>query len=235
MNLKTLIKEWLFERYEIPTFGSSISRLKASGFRPAVWLDVGAHHGEVASMFRKAWPDAKGFCLEGQAEPLKALRARFEGDATVEIIPKLAGAKPQERVILRGRETSASVLEEDVHPQSETQEAEMTTIDHELSRFPPVTGAFLVKIDTQGYELEILKGAENCLQKTEALILEVNFLEIHKGVPLADELVAWLKERGFLVYDIAGITRRPKNRSLWQADFVFVPANSPLRADKSYA
>jgi len=234
MNPKKLIKEWLFDHYEVPTLGRSISRLKASGFRPAVWLDVGAHHGEVASMFRQTWPDAKGVCIEGQIRPLKSLRARFQGDPVVQIIPKLAGAKIQERVILRGRETSASVLEEDVHPQSETQEAEMTTLDQELSRFPSTTGVCLVKIDTQGYELEILKGGENCLKKTGALILEVNFLEIHKGVPLADEVMAWLRERRFVVYDIAGITRRPKKRSLWQADFVFVPENSPLRADKSY-
>ena len=185
-------------------------------------------------MFRQTWPDAKGVCIEGQIRPLKSLRARFQGDPVVQIIPKLAGAKPQERVILRGRETSASVLEEDVHPQAETQEVEMTTLDQEISSFAQAAGTRLIKIDTQGYELEILKGAEECLKKTGALILELNFLEIHKGVPLADEVLAWLKQRGFLVYDIAGITRRPKNRSLWQADFVFVPENSPLRADKSY-
>ena len=234
MNLKKLIKEWLFERYEVPTFGGSIRRLKAAGFQPDIWMDVGAHHGEVASMFRQAWPDAKGICLEGQAEPLKFLRARLQGDSNIQIIPKLAGAKPQERVILRGRETSASVLEEDVHPQAETQEVEMTTLDQEISRFAQAAGTRLIKIDTQGYELEILKGAEECLKKTGALILELNFLEIHKNVPLGEEVIAWLKARKFVIYDIAGITRRPRDRALWQADFLFVPESSPLRADKSY-
>jgi hypothetical protein len=47
-------------------------------------------------------------------------------------------------------------------------------------------------------------------------------------------LIAWLNERDWVAYDICGLTRRPLDQALWQADLIFVPRNSPLRADKRW-
>lgn len=233
-RIKEFIKDRIFERYELPHLKESIKRIKKAGFRPALWVDVGAHCGDVAALFRQTWPEARGVCLEGQESPLKQLKGRFQNDRQVTILGKLAGARSKKGVVLHGQETSASVLEEHVKPQAQKQEVEMTTLDQEIPLSPSTPGEKLIKIDTQGYELEILKGAEGVLQNTGVLILELNLIEIHKGVPLADEVIAWLKSRGFQIYDIAGLTRRPRDRALWQADFVFVPVHSPLRANKSY-
>lgn len=233
-NLKQSLKQWLFERYEVPTLESSLRRLKGAGFRPAVWVDVGAHQGEVADLFLQIWPQSTGVCLEGQAGPLRRLQERFQNKPNIRIVAKLAGASAKKEVVLHGQETSASILEENVNPQAGRQEVEMTTLDLELGGDPALNGPKLIKIDTQGYELEILEGAETTLKTTEVLILELNFIEIHKGVPLGDEIIRWLRDKGFCVFDITGITRRPKDRTLWQADFVFVPEKSFLRTDKSY-
>lgn len=233
-SIKELIKQRLFERYEMPHLVGTVQRMRNAGFRPSLWVDVGAHRGEVSTLFRQTWPEAMGVCLEGQANPLKELKERFQSDPQVTVLGKLAGAISKKGVVLHGQETSASVLEESVNPQAGMQEVEMTTLDMEIPHLSPVLGEILIKIDTQGYELEILNGAEGVLKTSGALILELNLIEIHKGVPLADEVIVWLKSRGFQIYDIAGLTRRPRDRALWQADFVFVPVHSPLRANKSY-
>ncbi|MEH1792137.1 hypothetical protein [Nostoc sp.] len=39
---------------------------------------------------------------------------------------------------------------------------------------------------------------------------------------------------GLLAYDICGLTRRPLDQALWQADLIFVPRNSPLISDKRW-
>jgi len=59
-------------------------------------------------------------------------------------------------------------------------------------------------------------------------------LDIHRDVPLLADIVGWLADRSFVTFEICGLARRPLDKAMWQADFVFVPANSPLRADKRY-
>jgi hypothetical protein len=59
-------------------------------------------------------------------------------------------------------------------------------------------------------------------------------IDIHKDVPLLDDLVIFLREMGFVAYDICGLTRRPLDQALWQADFIFVPRECALRSDKRW-
>jgi hypothetical protein len=66
------------------------------------------------------------------------------------------------------------------------------------------------------------------------VLAEVNLLDLHKNVPLLADLVGWMSERGWVAYDICGLTRRPLDHALWQADMIFVPSDSPLRADKHW-
>ena len=45
----------------------------------------------------------------------------------------------------------------------------------------------------------------------------------------------WLAERGWVAFDICGLTRRPLDDALWQADMLFAPGTSELRRDKKWA
>ena len=233
-KIKRTLKALLLKKIEIPFMDASLMRLKKAGFEPTFWVDVGAYKGEMVAMLRGIWPEAKGICFEGQASALAGLKEKIGEDSKVTVVEKLVGAASSKMVVLHGQETSASILEEHVNPQSVRQVVEMITLDEEITKKFQIIKEVLIKVDTQGYELEVLKGAEGLLKYTGALILELNLIEIHKGVPLVDEVISWLKSRGFLMYDIAGLTRRPKDRALWQADFIFVPINSPLRLSKSY-
>jgi len=66
------------------------------------------------------------------------------------------------------------------------------------------------------------------------ILAEVNLLDIHEGVPLLHEMTSWLSQRGFVAYDICGLTRRPLDDALWQVDMIFVRQDDALRADKTF-
>ncbi len=91
---------------------------------------------------------------------------------------------------------SSSVLEPLLHPPIGTRkvEVEMTTAD---KLFKEDNVDFL-SIDVQGYELEVLKGAEKLLNQVNYVITEVNKTEQYKGCVLIDELDDYLNRFGFL-------------------------------------
>jgi hypothetical protein len=110
----------------------------------------------------------------------------------------------------------------------------MRTIDDVVSSSNMQIPTFL-KLDVQGYEYEVLNGAKKTLQGVEVILAEVNLLDLYKGAHLLDELIAFLRNNGFVAFDICGFHRRPLDAALWQADFIFVPIGSPLRADKRWS
>ena len=57
-------------------------------------------------------------------------------------------------------------------------------------------------IDTHGYELEILRGAENSLNFINEITIEVYREELYKGCPMYEEVTDFLYEKGFDVEDI---------------------------------
>jgi hypothetical protein len=147
----------------------------------------------------------------------------------------LLGAESQEKVQFNEAETASSVLTEQVKQNFRMNSYPMTTVDTIVHKHFNSCPPDFLKLDVQGYELEVLKGAEKSLTQMQLILAEVNLLDIHKNVPLLAEVVGWLNERDWVAYDICGLTRRPLDQALWQAYFIFVPRNSPLISDKRWA
>ena len=92
-----------------------------------------------------------------------------------------------------------------------------------------LAGPYLIKLDVQGAELEVLNGASKLLASTELVILESNLFEFHPGVPQFHDVVHYMKARGFVLYDIADPNYRPLDRALGQLDTAFVKENGVFR------
>ena len=94
--------------------------------------------------------------------------------------------------------------------------------------------ADFIKIDVQGYELEVLRGGKETLTKAQAILIELSLIEINAGAPLLDEALSFMKAAGFVAYDILEIHRRPLDGAMNQIDVLFVREESLLRADKRH-
>ena len=55
----------------------------------------------------------------------------------------------------------------------------------------------IIKVDTQGSEIDILKGGKDLVSKAQAIILEVSFIEYNEGAPTAEETIDYMNEIGF--------------------------------------
>ena len=68
-----------------------------------------------------------------------------------------------------------------------------------------------IKIDTQGYELSILKGCSSCLENVVGLEVEVEFEPLYIGQPLFSEVDNYVKENGFILVDLKRYYWKRKN------------------------
>jgi len=95
-------------------------------------------------------------------------------------------------------------------------------------------GVSFLKLDTQGYEIEVLKGATNTLKDVEVVLTEVSFLAYNRNGPVFHEIVQFMKDYGFIAYDICSLMRYHLDGSLIQADMIFVRQDSPYRRSFFY-
>jgi len=63
-------------------------------------------------------------------------------------------------------------------------------------------GADIIKLDVEGYEKEVLKGATNALSDAKAVLCEVQFYPYYEGAVSFIEITEFLRERGFQLYNI---------------------------------
>lgn len=78
----------------------------------------------------------------------------------------------------------------------------------------------LIKLDVQGYELEVLKGARECIRATKAVLSEVSFVDYYEGQCHFHEVVGYLAETGLFVHAF-GINTSV-GRAIGQTDVLFM-------------
>jgi FkbM family methyltransferase len=98
-----------------------------------------------------------------------------------------------------------------------------------------LAGPYLIKLDVQGAELQVLAGAARTLRETEAVILEVTLFGTMIGGPQFYDLVIYMKAAGFVAYDIFAVNYRPLDGALAQVDMIFVREVGPFRSSHAFA
>jgi FkbM family methyltransferase len=77
----------------------------------------------------------------------------------------------------------------------------------------------LIKLDVQGYELEVMKGGMTVIRQSKYILIEVSFYEFYVGQPLVGEIITFLNQMGFHLEAISANT--PTGQKLYQTDVLF--------------
>jgi hypothetical protein len=112
---------------------------------------------------------------------------------------------------------------------------EATTLDALFAARVAAADRVLLKLDLEGREMDALQGAAALLHSVEVLLLETQFFQINdNGLPCFGDVLAFLRDRGFVTYDIATLGGRRRDNRLVLGDVVFVRADSRLCADQAW-
>ena len=213
---------------------ASLRSLARLGFQPQRIVDVGAFQGDWARYAKKAFPRAEILMIEAQDRMRAALEAtKDELGGGVDFHIALLGPAPAESVPFYELETGSGVLFEQSSVTRNVVQIPMETLDEVVKNFMP-GGADFLKLDVQGYELEVLKGGTKVLKSAQAVVMEVSLLPVNRGAPLLHDVTHFMLGAGFVAYDICGLVRRPLDNALWQIDLIFLKEGSALRATVSY-
>lgn len=208
----------------------SFELLKANGLRPRTLFDIGVATGTPG--FYQTFEDVRYVLVDPleEAEPfMRDICGRFPG--AVYELAAAGAAMGEANFGVEPGLSGSSFFRKD----GQKRTVPVVTLDSLVDKYqlePP----FLVKIDVQGYELEVMRGLEQHLASVEAIVTETGFWSDRKanGAVPFHELVAFMAERNFVFYDIAGLARRPRDGALAEADLVFVRKDSKLREHSSY-
>jgi len=215
----------------------TLQLMATRGFAPAEIIDAGANVGDWTRMARRVFPTAAFHMIEPQAGCAPLLESMSNDSPGIRFYRTAVTRPGRREVAMTGggsaqRGTGAWVVAEGEEAIAQSL-SEATTLD-ELFGDRLRTPIFL-KLDLEGHELQALEGARALLSRVEAILTEVSFFDIHDtGRPLFSDVLAFLKDRQFDLYDIASLSGRPRDERLRLGDAVFVRKNSLLSRDRAW-
>jgi len=206
----------------------SIGNLKRLGFKPNYILDIGAYVGSWTEMIKEIYPEAEILMVEPQLSKEKdLLRVAKKYKGSVRYSMSFLGSQAGKDVDFFEMDFGSSAFQEKSNiPREKVQKNTIRL--YELLRNFNWDKVDFIKIDAQGYELEILKGAGDILRSVKCILMEASLIDINEGAPLLPEVIAFMNDKGFVPYDICTLFRRPLDQALWQVDIIFLAKDSPL-------
>lgn len=200
-------------------------------FKINLVFDIGANTGQFATELRKIGYDGEIISFEPLSEPYSILQKSATKDHLWKIAERAAiGQEDGEvEINISTTSTSSSILKMlDSHiiaaPNTTTIGKEIVPLkklDSISYNYIHNTSKLLLKIDTQGYEEQVLKGATETIKKTSVLQVEISLIELYQGQKLFVEMIQIIEEMGFELWGIEPAFINPINGRVLQVDAIF--------------
>ena len=199
-------------------------RLTDIQLMPKDVLDIGAHTGQFYKWAKTAWPYCNVFMIE--ANPLhENTLLNLTANTKDEYMISALGDKEREvtfytRSDKPHTEGNSYYKEANYWDIPQLVQKETVTLKKLDDIFDEEKVFDLVKMDTQGSELDILKGGKKLITKATAVILEVAYIEYNLGAPTSDEVIKHMNSIGF--EEIMSIGEHYEGEEVSQKDLLFL-------------
>lgn len=208
----------------------ALCHLRAQGFIPATVIDVGIQAGtpELYSLF----PESLHVLIEPVAEQEPVMKQICESLPHAVYVLAAAAARTGScnlRVSHNAMYSNLTSAEDLGDSQSSVRMVPTVALDDlvEKRQFP---GPILLKIDVDGQEVDVIKGATQILRdKVEYVIVEATLFD------QINDVIQSMLSNDFALYDILEPLYRPLDGALWQVDLAFVRKSGAFRTNFRYA
>jgi len=204
--------------------------LKRQGILPKTVIDVGANVGQFAVASAKLFPDVQVHSCEPLPECVAKLRHHAKRLGNIEVYPVALGESSGEvQLHVNTHRHSSSILPLlEAHrlafPKAQVTGSlavELSTLDSVMANIE-LPQPCLLKIDVQGYESKVLRGAIETLSRIDHVILEASFKLLYEGESLFVDIVNEMADYGFRFLRPVGWLSHPVTGEILQMDALFV-------------
>lgn len=204
-------------------------QLAGRGFYPQTIVDVGANHGGWSRVVRSVFKDADFILIEPQEEMRPFLDQFCRQTPGAQWFLAGAGAEEGELSLTLWDDLQGSAfLSPEIQamtPYTKKRQVPIVTLDGLVAagKFPVPD---LIKIDVQGFELEVLRGSLGCLGRSQMLIVETSLHHPLGERPSFYRVVELMEAYGYRIYDLVDLKYRARDAALGQVDICFVRKGS---------
>ena len=213
-------------------------------------FDVGANNGSSVKQFKSWWKGAKIHCFEPQEECWHDLDmlAKEYNSKTIFINKCAAGNNPTNDAIFYSHnittgqsgfnkinlESKDSIFLDKLYGKKDSNSFQnyCNSINHErhieiirlddYMNLNEINKVDILKIDTQGYEPEVLDGFGKRLSKIDVVITELMFYDYYERSLSFADIEKYLIPAGFQLYDISHISKNPMNGRTDWVDVIYI-------------
>ncbi len=195
---------------------------------PETIIDIGSNKGQFILLVEKIFPRKKIFSFEPIVELLDKQKQFFKYKRNINFYNIALGNTAKfDKFLITNRTDSSSFLEienkknySDYYLVKEERKIKINTLDKILYK-KNLNHPILIKIDVQGFELEVLKGSKKILKVTDYILLEVSKNEMYKNQPKEGKIINFLRKNNFKIFKSNKWTTI-KNTNFEQRDILFI-------------
>lgn len=193
-------------------------------------LDVGANVGQYGAALRRNGYRGRTVSYEPSRESFQELQKLCRGDSSWECVHAGLGAAEGVAALNVAPDSQYnSILEinaehapglPSLHFDS-SEQIKLTTLNLEVEKHCRESDSLFVKIDTQGYERQVLAGANLCWERIRGIQMEMSLKPLYEGEMLYAEAVGCLEEHGYKLVLIEFCAADNRTDELLQVDGTF--------------
>lgn len=218
-----------YNRVNVPAM-QLVKALELAGIN--VVFDIGANEGQFASEIREYGYTGKIFSFEPLSSARKKLLSFASADPNWEVHDQSAigDQDGQVEIHIAGNSVSSSVLPMlDSHSSAavgsayiDSERVPIAKLDSVAKQYLTPESNLLIKIDTQGFEWQVLDGAHETLQQARGVLCELSLVPLYDGQRLWRDIVDRLDAEGFMLWALQKGFTDPRNGQSLQMDGIFL-------------
>ena len=218
-----------------------LEKVREIGINPTKILDIGAHSGQFYHWSKRVWPNTPIFMIEANPLHESVLKNLTLGNDDEYVI--LALGDSDREVIFYTRKDKPHTEGNSYYKESNFWDMPQL-VQEDTVKLQKLDDIFednatfdLIKLDTQGSELDILNGGENICKRASVIIMEISFIEYNEGSPTDKQVLEFMDNFGFEKKFSIGehyqenLDKNPRYKNFYpldnliQKDIVFVNKN----------
>ena len=233
-TIRKMIKYLGFELIRFNPQSSSNARILQffSAYKINTVFDVGANTGQYALWLRESGYKGRIISFEPLSKAYNHLVINSKKDPNWIIAPRMAlgNEKGEKFINIADSSRCSSILKvSDLHikenPESTyigSEKIHINRLDNIAETFLKTDSNIFLKIDVQGFELQVIEGASKILPKIKGIQIELSLLPFYEGETLFYDMLSYIINLGFELYDIfPPFFRDKQNGRLLQFDGIF--------------